>query len=67
MIFKCQLLFSHIACALERLRLAACRLIREACRLSLAASHNQYGFTVPITWLRAAGAAGPASRSSLLL
>ena len=63
----CQILFSHIASALERLRLAAWRLALDACRLSLAASHSQYGLTVPITWLREAGAAGPASRSNLLL
>ena len=63
----CQILFSHIASALVRLRLAAWRLALDACRLSLAASHSQYGLTVPITWLREAGAAGPAPRSSLLL
>ena len=62
----CQILFSHIASALVSLRLAAWRLALDACRLSLAASHNQYGLTVPITPDRVAGAAGSA-RSSLLL
>ena len=48
------------------LRLAAWRLSLEACRLGLAACCNQYGFTVPRTPVRAAGAAGSA-RSNLLL